>query len=63
MIDDEINEEWHTLLILPKKSGFYTIKYFRYDDTGGMLTGKYWYDIKLGWDVPYHYTISLWKEN
>ena len=53
------NENWHTLLILPKKSGYYKVKYFD-KDAEGMCTESFYYDTKIGWDIPLKITISLW---
>jgi len=55
------SDNWHTLLILPKKSGYYKVKYF-VRDAGGMCTESFYYDEKEGWDIPTKYTVSLWKK-
>ena len=56
-----VDNNWHTLLILPKKSGYYKVKYFE-RGAGGMCTESFYYDTKTGWDVPTKYIISLWRE-
>ena len=53
------NENWHTLLILPKKSGYYKVKYFD-QESGDEFTKSIYYDVKTGWDLSLKYTISLW---
>jgi hypothetical protein len=55
------SEKWHTLLILPKKSGYYKVKYFNKKASGTFIETVY-YDVKTGWDLSLKYTISLWKE-
>ena len=55
------NDNWYTLLILPPKSGYYTVKYFEVE-AGGMCTQSFYYDEKTGWDIPTKYTVSLWRE-
>ena len=56
------NENWHTLLILPKKSGYYKVKYFD-QESGDAFIKSVYYDVKTGWNLPLKYTISLWQES
>ena len=55
------NENWNTLLIIPRKSGYYKVKYFD-QESGDAFTKSVYYDVKTGWDLSLKYTISLWKK-